>query len=371
MRVLFAGPYDTKGRYRGGISYIVNTVYERKNSEVLEDVELETFNTCKVNRSKSGQGRFTLQNLKNTLEILRDLKMATKQKKADVIYYNSSYGVALLKDLLTIQISGCRSHMKVIVHIHFADYENILPTNALLNRITFNLMKNSVDHLVFLSDNSRKRFVEKGIPSSKTSVIYNFHNIKMSKIELENKMQTNESSDVLNLIYLGSIDRRKGIIDLLKALQMVEIKYHLSVCGEAVDVQVREDIDNILCNLPEGTIDFRGYVTGDVKDKLLFQSDVLVLPSYGEGFPIVLLEGIATANCIITTSVGAIPEVFGSKNGVMIEPGDIKGLAKAITEYANPEKRKETMQFNYFQSKKFEINNYLVSLKKVCKSVGK
>lgn len=43
-----------------------------------------------------------------------------------------------------------------------------------------------------------------------------------------------------------------------------------------------------------------------------------------------ILEGMACGKAIISTAVGAIPEVVKSENGIIIEPGDIEGLEKAL-----------------------------------------
>ena len=56
----------------------------------------------------------------------------------------------------------------------------------------------------------------------------------------------------------------------------------------------------------------------------------MVLPSYYEGLPMAVLEGMAAGKAIISTTVGAIPEVIGEENGILLEPGDVEGLAEAM-----------------------------------------
>lgn len=366
MKVLYVGPYDTKGRYQGGISYIVNTVYKNRNRGFLGEVELESFDTCKIKRSKSSQGKFKLSNLRNTLKIIRELTNKVAQSEIDIIYYNSSYGIPLLKDLIVVNIIGYKSSVKVIFHIHFADYEKIIPNNIFLKKYTLYLIKKNVDHLVFLSKKSRDKFTENGISSVKTSVIYNFHDIKMSQFEFDNKIQKSKNAKKLQLIYLGSLDQRKGILDLLTALKSVDIEYCLKICGESVDKNIMKEIKKISSSLSCGAVEFMGYVSGDIKKEILFQSDVLVLPSYAEGFPIVLLEGIAAANYIISTNVGAIPEVFSANNGIIVEPGNINQLVIAIEECSRIEERIKRMEHNYYMSKEYEIEKFMEKLQKVC-----
>ena len=59
--------------------------------------------------------------------------------------------------------------------------------------------------------------------------------------------------------------------------------------------------------------------------------DVFVLPSVKEGFPWVVLEAMAAKIPVITTSVGAVPEIIeDGKNGILIEPKNPEQIAEAI-----------------------------------------
>lgn len=61
--------------------------------------------------------------------------------------------------------------------------------------------------------------------------------------------------------------------------------------------------------------------------------DVLVLPSRWEGLPNAILEGMAAGCPVVATNVGGIPELIrDGETGLLIEPGDIEGLAKAIVD---------------------------------------
>ena len=83
----------------------------------------------------------------------------------------------------------------------------------------------------------------------------------------------------------------------------------------------------------ENNIIIVGWADFDKKLELLKKSSVLVLPSYNEGLPMAILEGMACGKAIISTTVGAIPEVVKEENGILIEPGDIKKLSEALIGY--------------------------------------
>ncbi|QDG79423.1 glycosyltransferase family 4 protein [Labrenzia sp. PHM005] len=59
-------------------------------------------------------------------------------------------------------------------------------------------------------------------------------------------------------------------------------------------------------------------------------SRALVLPSYAEGLPIVLMEALALTRPVITTTIAGIPELVDASCGWLIEPGDEEALANAF-----------------------------------------
>jgi glycosyltransferase involved in cell wall biosynthesis len=78
-------------------------------------------------------------------------------------------------------------------------------------------------------------------------------------------------------------------------------------------------------------VDFPGWVDQRRACALLTASDVLVLPSYDEGLPLVILEALTAGVPVVCSPVGAIPEVLeDGKSAFFVEPGDIQGLADAL-----------------------------------------
>ncbi len=76
-------------------------------------------------------------------------------------------------------------------------------------------------------------------------------------------------------------------------------------------------------------VSFEGF-RGDVP-ALLRELDLLVLPSFWEGFGLVLLEAMAAGRPVVATRVGPIPEVvMDGETGLLVEPGNAAALAEAI-----------------------------------------
>ena len=75
--------------------------------------------------------------------------------------------------------------------------------------------------------------------------------------------------------------------------------------------------------------------------EILRAVDVVALPSSAEGFPLAVLEAMATGCAVVATPVGGVPEVVSDGvNGVLVRPGDAEALAVALNDLvASPERR--------------------------------
>jgi len=74
-----------------------------------------------------------------------------------------------------------------------------------------------------------------------------------------------------------------------------------------------------------------GKVAGALLPHYYAASNVVVLPSLYEGLPTVMLEAMASGKPVIASRVGGVPEAIeNSRNGVLVEPGNVSQLTKSI-----------------------------------------
>lgn len=134
---------------------------------------------------------------------------------------------------------------------------------------------------------------------------------------------------------LGSLGRRKGHYDVLKAAKIVLLSHPDAIfnfAGADEDFEATKKLKKLAEEIKVArNIRFLGPVAGEQKLKLLGNSGIIILPSYGENLPISVLEGMAAHKPVISTRVGAIPEVIkDQENGFLIKAGDWENLAKVI-----------------------------------------
>jgi len=72
------------------------------------------------------------------------------------------------------------------------------------------------------------------------------------------------------------------------------------------------------------------------------ESDIVTLPSNGEGLPMVLLEAMALGRPVVATTVGGIPELVTDRHtGILVPPGNPGALARAVIDLFNePDRRR-------------------------------
>lgn len=134
------------------------------------------------------------------------------------------------------------------------------------------------------------------------------------------------------LLFLGQVGRRKGTSDLLEALARPEVLAHpwrLTVAGDGeVEAHARQAEALGLGD----RVDFTGWLGPDDVARELHAADVFVLPSHAEGLPLAVLEAMAHGLAVVTTPVGAIPEVIDhGDTGLLVPPGDPAALASELT----------------------------------------
>lgn len=140
--------------------------------------------------------------------------------------------------------------------------------------------------------------------------------------------------DVPRLVSVGRLSEQKGqllLIDAAARLVGEGLRFELLLIG---DGELRRPIERMIER--HGLWDvvkLKGWQTNaEVRDAIL-ESRALVLPSFAEGLPVVLMEALALRRPVISTYVAGIPElVIDGENGVLIPAGSTEALAEAMRE---------------------------------------
>ena len=132
-------------------------------------------------------------------------------------------------------------------------------------------------------------------------------------------------------LFLGWLEKEKGIFELLDAcLDISRIcQFSLVIAGRGRAEQEARDF--VIANCLQDCVEFVGWVQGADKDDLLKKADVLVLPSWAEGFPNVIIEAMAAKVAVIVTAVGNVPGLITDRQeALLIPPKDSAALGRAL-----------------------------------------
>jgi glycosyltransferase involved in cell wall biosynthesis len=144
--------------------------------------------------------------------------------------------------------------------------------------------------------------------------------------------RSSEAQSPVRLLFLGWLERDKGIFELLEAarrLQHSGRRFVLDIAGDGSAAQ--EARATVARHGLEEVVRLRSWLTDAELEEALRQSDVLVLPSWAEGLPNAMVEGMAAGLAVVVTRVGAIPEVVHDRrSGMLVEPRDPESLSTAL-----------------------------------------
>ena len=137
-----------------------------------------------------------------------------------------------------------------------------------------------------------------------------------------------EADTCRRFVFLGHLWRTKGIEIILEAAPKLPDGCSIDIFGP-LDEYSAEDIER----RGHGRVRYRGYLTHDEVDAVLWAYDCLVLPTHhpGEGYPGVIAEAFDHGLPVVTTNWLAIPEIVDDSCGILIEPGDTTAFISAVS----------------------------------------
>jgi glycosyltransferase involved in cell wall biosynthesis len=141
-----------------------------------------------------------------------------------------------------------------------------------------------------------------------------------------------------SLLFVGRLVEKKGIHVLLSAVARLKDEFpdvRLLVCGTG---PLRPALEDQVQRLGLGSnVEFKGFVKEEEKRALLRAKPLVIVPSIEseggdfEGLPVAVLEGLAAGCLVVASRAGGVTDVLrDGENGLLVESGDVDGLASAI-----------------------------------------
>jgi glycosyltransferase involved in cell wall biosynthesis len=256
-----------------------------------------------------------------TLQALGDLLRFFRILSAwhpNVVHLTTSGHLAVFRDLGILLIARIFS-VPVVYHIRFGRVPQMARERSKEWQIISFAMR--LAHTVVCIDCITEEALRRHLPDINLARIPNC----ISWREFPQHLAAASSQHIA--VFLGWVIPSKGIGDLLDAWMRLEPgDWRLHVIGPG-----GQDYRKKLMDLYQlERVNFIGELSHNEAMERLAEAEVLVLPSYSEGFPNVVLEAMVLGKAIVATAVGAIPEMLADGCGTLVEPGDAKKLAVAL-----------------------------------------
>ena len=305
-------------------------IKERKNIEICEPEGI-------INSSIKSYWR--------TKNIISDLLM----KKIN-IYHGLSHEIPLCIE---------ETKIKSIVTIHDLIFLRYPELYSLIDRkIYYYKIKSAcrrADKIIAISEQTKKDIIQfLNIDPQKIKVVYqSCNNIFQSDINIQEKKSIllKYNIDHQYLLYVGSIERRKNLLTLLKTIKKLKNQY-LVVIGNGGSYKKK-----CLKYIQEEKLTHRVKILSELKIKEIaafYQSaQIMIYPSKFEGFGLPIIEALFSKTPIITSKGGCFNEAGGPKTKY-INPMSVNDIYKAILEIQNSlEIQKEMKEEGYNYVQKF------------------
>lgn len=239
-------------------------------------------------------------------------------RKADIIHLNmASRGSCLRKTILGL--TCCAFRTPYIIHLHGGGFQNFHEKElGSIGRSLVNFVFRRASHVIALSTAWRV-WLETTMDLKRVSIVFN---------GVPSYATTDTKKMTPTVLFLGLLGTNKGTDVLISAMREVMKKVPDAVLELGGDGDI-ETYRKQAADLPN--VRFLGWVDDDGRRAALARATVYCLPSWNEGLPMSILEAMSAGLPVVSTPVGGIPEaVEDGVSGLLVEPGDVQGLANAI-----------------------------------------
>lgn len=251
--------------------------------------------------------------------------------KYDIELIHSNY---LLPPGFISAIIKRKRNVKIVTTAHGSDI-NILSKNKLTRPFIKYTLKH-VDEVYFVSNELKKIALklnvkslnEKSIITPNTVDINKFHSIN------ENEKKLNKKYKKPIVMFIGNLVKQKGLTYLLEAKMKSKTDYTLLIYGDGPE---KNNLENMIIKNDIQDVYLLGKT--NTPEKIIPESDIMVLPSISEGASIIALESMSCKKAFISTDTGNIKDVITNyENGIIVEPKNSEQLSQTIDELVNDEK---------------------------------
>lgn len=258
----------------------------------------------------------------------------------DVVHLCTSAQLSLYKDLYILK-KARKKGVKTIIHFHFGRIPEIVEANNREGKMLLKVCK-AADTVIVMDKRSYVCLADKGF----TNVHYLPNPLSEHIVDDINFERVSVKRINNKVLFVGHVIVTKGVYELVKAcLYIPGIELH--IVG-TVEESIKADLLAIANERDGGAwMKLRGAMPHTEVIREMLSAGVFILPTYTEGFPNVILESMASSCAILSTGVGAIPEMldFGTDHpcGVELEVKSVSSIRRNLIKLLNDKAERDLL----------------------------
>ena len=305
---------------------------------------------------------------------LRDLSALRRLRKYLIDTEASLVHTQLEFSNILGNISAKLLRLPSVCTVHVLPSIEVSAKSKLHQQVEWLALRLFCDRVITVSEETRRHYIaQSGILPKKISTIYNgidlthFHelDVDLERVAVRDEFQI--PTDANLLVTVAVLRQKKGIEYMIRALPAV-LEAHPNTYYLIVGDGAHREM--LMAEASKLGVRERVVFAGMRKDipRILFSSDVFVLPTLTEALPTVLAEAMASHLPIIASSVGGVPEmVVNGENGILVSPANPIKLSDACNALLGSPEVCASMGKRGWQivNQKFTINEQVTQLKKL------
>lgn len=356
--------------YIGGVESHVWEISKRLVKEGIDIEILSTDPTGKLEPSTDIDGikirRFPSFSPNGIYHLSRELFNALKNTRSDVIHSHGYQGFPMLASALAKKQN--RIPLVITLHCGFSKVGRL--PRLFYNSVFGNIIFSKADRIIVVSPIEIKTIIELAKYKQKLRIIPNGVDLKDIAHYL-NKEQTDYDQPPINLLFAGRLEKKKGLVFLLKAFKTIKHKnVELTIVGDGPFKQKLDDL------IQKAKLQNKVHIMERLSRVELYdlyaKSHIFLLLSEFEAHSIALTEALAFGLVPIVTNVGG--NKFLVKNGtsgfLLDYPPDIEELSQILLRLVNNPKYMQSISENAkTQSRQFNIDVVVEQLCNIYQSI--
>ncbi len=297
----------------------------------------------------------------------QSLPAALRQHRADVFFSPDNH-LSLKAKTKTVMITHD------LAHIHYPNEIPFLAKKFYDYYVPKYVQK--ADHIIAVSEFTKKDIIKQyQTEEQKISVVYNActDNFKPIDVSVKNNIKKKYAEGQDYFFYIGSINPRKNIINLIHAFELFKMKTKSSnklLLGGRFAWQsgpIKNAFDQ---SKFQSDIKLLGYLEEEELPKIIAAAKALVYVSLFEGFGLPILEAFHCETPVITSNVTSMPEVAGEA-ALMVNPKSVVEIAKAMEATADQTRSQQFVEKGKAQREKFSWDDSAKKVYAILKEVAK